>query len=89
MYVGEYPLGPWVWDRACCGFTLEAYHLINLVDGVLSRKRLKSNESFEEEVSLLEMQSFRRFAAKALPDYDYPSQNMPHRAFWNRLGVNG
>lgn len=52
---------------------MEAYHLINLVDGVLSRKRLKSNESFVEEVSLLEMQSFRRFAAKALPDYDYPS----------------
>lgn len=68
-------------------FALEAYLLINLVDGVLSRNRLTSDNSMEKEVSLLEMESFRHFISKALPDYDYPVQNIPHRAFWNELGV--
>ncbi|OJJ03941.1 hypothetical protein ASPVEDRAFT_195836 [Aspergillus versicolor CBS 583.65] len=67
-------------------FALEAYLLINLMDGVLSRKRGESNGSFEE-VSLLETESFRYFTTKALPDYDYPAQNIPHRAFWNGLGI--
>ncbi|OJJ87459.1 uncharacterized protein ASPGLDRAFT_120308 [Aspergillus glaucus CBS 516.65] len=68
-------------------FALEAYLLINLVDGVLSRNRLTSGNSMEKEVSLLEMESFRYLISKALPDYDYPVQNIPHRAFWNELGV--
>lgn len=68
-------------------FALEAYILINLVDAVLSRSRSNSGTSMEKEASLLEMDSFRNFISKALPDYDYPTQNIPHRAFWNKLGV--
>lgn len=67
-------------------FALEAYLLINLVYGVLFHKRLNSGTSMAE-VSLLEMYSFQFFISKALPDYDYPTQNIPHRAFWNKLGV--
>lgn len=68
-------------------FALEAYLLVNLVGGVLSRNRLNSGISMEKEVSLLEMDSFQYFVSKSLPDYDYPTQNIPHRAFWNKLGV--
>lgn len=68
-------------------FALEVYLLINLVDGVLSRNRLNSGISMEKEVSLLEMELFRYFIAKSLPNYDYPTQNIPHRAFWNKLGI--
>ncbi|KAJ5393629.1 uncharacterized protein N7487_011270 [Penicillium crustosum] len=66
---------------------LEAYLLINLFDAVLSRKRLKLGVSTEKEVSLLETRCFQNFASKALSDYDYPAQNIIHRAFWNKMGV--
>lgn len=68
-------------------FALEAYLLINLVDGVLSRNRLNPGTSVEKEISLLETERFRYFTSNALQDYDYPTQNVPHRDFWNRLGV--
>lgn len=68
-------------------FALEAYLLINLVDGVFSRDRLNHGISVGKEVSLLEMDRFRYFASNALQDYDYPTQNIPHRDFWNKLGV--
>ncbi|OJJ30777.1 hypothetical protein ASPWEDRAFT_54163 [Aspergillus wentii DTO 134E9] len=66
-------------------FALDAYLLLNLVDAVLSRSRIEN--TLKKEVSILEMDSFRHFANNALPDYDYPTQNVPHRAFWNPLGV--
>lgn len=35
----------------------------------------------------METERFRYFTSNALQDYDYPTQNVPHRDFWNRLGV--
>ena len=69
---------------------LQAYLLINIMDAVLARQRYAkaTGTSNAKEVSLLELDSFRRFAQNALADYDYPAQNIPHRAFWNAHGVN-
>ncbi|PYI01601.1 hypothetical protein BO78DRAFT_327222 [Aspergillus sclerotiicarbonarius CBS 121057] len=63
---------------------LTVYVLINLMDAVLSDKRLKGDKN---EISLLETRTFQYWASNSLADYDYPAQNIPHRRFWNQLGV--
>lgn len=57
------------------------------MDAVLARRRSRTNVAKEGPVPLLEMDTFRRFARDSLSDYDYPAQNIPHRAFWHTLGV--
>ncbi|RAK96470.1 uncharacterized protein BO80DRAFT_505381 [Aspergillus ibericus CBS 121593] len=63
---------------------LTIYILINLMDAVVSEKRAKGNGN---DVSLLETRTFVYWAGSSLADYDYPAQNVPHRGFWNGLGV--
>lgn len=69
---------------------LEAYLLVNIMDVALARQRSAkaTGTSYAKEVSLLELGSFKYFAQDALADYDFPAQNIPHRAFWNPHGVN-
>ncbi|CAG8123645.1 unnamed protein product [Penicillium salamii] len=67
-------------------FALEIYLLLNIVDGVLARD--DQGTGLGNHVSMLEMDSFERFTRKALCDYDYPAQNIPHRRFWNAHGVD-
>ncbi|KAF5008208.1 hypothetical protein FDECE_5507 [Fusarium decemcellulare] len=62
------------------GVALEVYVLLNLIEAVQSRGT--------ERVSLLRVERLLRFlGGYALQNYDYPAQNIPHRAFWNSLGV--
>lgn len=75
--------------KLLAAFALKVYLLINIVDAVLARQRYtKAAETMDGNVSLLELDSFDSFARSALADYDYPAQNIPHRAFWHTLGVN-
>ncbi|KAI2910147.1 hypothetical protein CBS63078_4279 [Aspergillus niger] len=62
---------------------LTVYIMVNLMDVLLTNKRLEKNEV----ASLLETQTFQYWARHALADYDFPIQNVPHRRFWNYFGV--
>lgn len=61
------------------GTALESYVLLNLVEAMLPKA--------PAGVSLLQVRTLTRFLQSyALQDYDYPAQNVPHRAFWGGLG---
>ncbi|RDH26270.1 hypothetical protein BDQ94DRAFT_178699 [Aspergillus welwitschiae] len=64
---------------------LTVYIFINLMDAVLSDEQLKGDNG--NIISLLETQSFQDWARDSLANYDYPAQNIPHRRYWNELGV--
>ncbi|KAG5772420.1 hypothetical protein H9Q72_001394 [Fusarium xylarioides] len=60
---------------------LQMYIYLNLIEAVESRAA--------ERVSLLSVENFLSFLSNhALENYDFPAQNIPHRAFWHSLGVN-
>ncbi|KAF5544519.1 hypothetical protein FPHYL_11009 [Fusarium phyllophilum] len=60
---------------------LQMYIYLNLIEAVESRAA--------ERVSLLSVDNFLSFLSNhALENYDFPAQNIPHRAFWHSLGVN-
>ncbi|THW36126.1 hypothetical protein D6D21_08851 [Aureobasidium pullulans] len=62
---------------------LEIYILINLYGAV---NELPGGN--KGKLSILEMQRLLDvLGGDALSDYDYPAQNIPHRAYWHRLGV--
>lgn len=62
---------------------LEIHILINLYGAV--NKLPGGNQG---KLSVLEMQRLLDvLGGDALSDYDYPAQNIPHRAYWHRLGV--
>ncbi|OJJ67680.1 hypothetical protein ASPBRDRAFT_47719 [Aspergillus brasiliensis CBS 101740] len=65
---------------------LTGYILINLMDAVLAEQRLKG-DGRNGVASLLETRTFQYWARDALADYDYPTQNVPHRRFWFHFGV--
>ncbi|KAF5646137.1 hypothetical protein F52700_1827 [Fusarium sp. NRRL 52700] len=60
--------------------TLQMYIYLNLIEAVESRAA--------ERVPLLSVEQFLSFLGNhALENYDFPAQNIPHRAFWCSLGV--
>ncbi|KAF4949574.1 hypothetical protein FSARC_13439 [Fusarium sarcochroum] len=62
------------------GVALEVYVLLNLIEAVQCRQ--------QEQVSLLSIERLVQYlGGTALQNYDYPAQNIPHRAFWDTLGV--
>ncbi|KAJ4243146.1 hypothetical protein NW757_011472 [Fusarium falciforme] len=62
------------------GVALQIYMLLNLTEAVQCRQR--------EQISLLKIDPLMGFLNRdALQDYDYPAQNIPHRAFWSSIGV--
>ncbi|KAM5343345.1 hypothetical protein ACJ41O_014311 [Fusarium nematophilum] len=62
------------------GVALKVYVHLNLTEAVQCRQK--------EQVSLLNVEPvLHHLSGHALQDYDYPAQNVPHRAFWNSLGV--
>lgn len=65
--------------------TLRIYLLLNLVAAI--RQQENSSSSSSSRVSLLDMESFRKFAETSLIDFDYPAQNLLHCQFWQSLGV--
>ena len=64
---------------------LTIYIMINLMDALVTQKRLKGDDG--NVASLMETQTFQYWARHALADYDYPTQNVPHREFWDHSGV--
>ncbi|KAF4453789.1 hypothetical protein F53441_3615 [Fusarium austroafricanum] len=59
---------------------LEMHIFLNLIEAVSSCRT--------EQVPLLSVDKLLLFLKNhALEDYDFPAQNIPHRAFWNALGV--
>ncbi|KAF5724688.1 hypothetical protein FMUND_574 [Fusarium mundagurra] len=59
---------------------LQMYIYLNLIEAVESRAA--------ERVPLLSVDNFLSFLGNhALENYDFPAQNIPHRAFWFSLGV--
>ncbi|KAL6915464.1 hypothetical protein ACHAPO_009855 [Fusarium lateritium] len=59
---------------------LKLYVLLNLIEAVQSRGA--------QQVSLLRVEILLNALGNyALQDYDFPAQNIPHRAFWNSLGI--
>ncbi|EEU37591.1 uncharacterized protein NECHADRAFT_87485 [Fusarium vanettenii 77-13-4] len=59
---------------------LQAYVLLNLTEAVQCRQK--------EHISLLKIDPLMGVLNRdALQDYDYPAQNIPHRAFWSSIGV--
>ncbi|KAJ4250984.1 hypothetical protein NW762_011634 [Fusarium torreyae] len=59
---------------------LEVYVFLNLIEAVQSRE--------EKQVPLLKVERLVHYLGDtALQNYDYPAQNIPHRAFWDTLGV--
>lgn len=65
--------------------TLRIYLLLNLVAAIRQQKDSSSGSS--SRVSLLDIESFRKFAEASLIDFDYPAQNLLHCQFWKSLGV--
>ncbi|KAM0550757.1 hypothetical protein ACHAPJ_008822 [Fusarium lateritium] len=62
------------------GVALEVYVLLNLIEAIQCRQK--------EQVSLLNVERLMQYlGGTALQNYDYPAQNIPHRAFWDTLGV--
>ncbi|THW55554.1 hypothetical protein D6D20_09394 [Aureobasidium pullulans] len=62
---------------------LEIYILINLYGAI---NELPGGN--KGKLSVLEVQRLLDvLGGDALSDYDYPAQNIPHRAYWHRLGV--
>ncbi|RAK90807.1 hypothetical protein BO79DRAFT_236500 [Aspergillus costaricaensis CBS 115574] len=64
---------------------LTIYVMVNLMDALVMQKRLNGDD--KNVASLMETQTFQYWARHALADYDYPTQNVPHREFWNHFGV--
>ncbi|RMJ16962.1 hypothetical protein CDV36_003371 [Fusarium kuroshium] len=63
------------------GVALQVYVLLNLTEAVQCRQK--------EQTSLLKVDPLMRFLdGHALRNYDYPAQNIPHRAFWSSIGVS-
>ncbi|KAH7473814.1 hypothetical protein H9L39_13395 [Fusarium oxysporum f. sp. albedinis] len=59
---------------------LQMYIFLNLIEAVESRAA--------ERVPLLSVEQLLSFLSNhALENYDFPAQNIPHRAFWHSLGV--
>jgi hypothetical protein len=59
---------------------LQMYIFLNLIEAVKSRGA--------EQVPLLSVEQLLSFLRNhALENYDFPAQNIPHRAFWHSLGV--
>ncbi|KAF5980812.1 hypothetical protein FBULB1_5005 [Fusarium bulbicola] len=59
---------------------LQMYIYLNLIEAVESRTA--------QRVALLSVEQFLSFLSNhALENYDFPAQNIPHRAFWFSLGV--
>jgi len=70
--------------NSVAGNALWAYLFLNIADAV---KFNAIPESSSARLSLFEMESFRYFTCNALADWDFPAQNIPHRAFWLPRGV--
>ena len=62
--------------------TLQIYIIVNLYGAVSESGRNKGKMSLLDVHILLDILS-----SDALQDYDFPAQNIPHRAFWHSLGV--
>ncbi|RSL95821.1 hypothetical protein CEP52_011835 [Fusarium oligoseptatum] len=63
------------------GVALQVYVLLNLTEAVQCRQK--------EQTSLLNVDPLMSFLdGHALRNYDYPAQNIPHRAFWSSIGVS-
>ncbi|GKU05620.1 hypothetical protein FLAG1_09375 [Fusarium langsethiae] len=59
---------------------LQMYIFLNLIEAVRSREA--------KQVPLLSVEQLLSFLSNhALENYDFPAQNIPHRAFWHSLGV--
>ncbi|KAG8673781.1 hypothetical protein FPOAC2_07253 [Fusarium poae] len=59
---------------------MKLYVLLNLIEAVQSQGA--------QQVSLLRVEILLRVLGNyALQNYDFPAQNIPHRAFWNSLGI--
>ncbi|KAM0368664.1 hypothetical protein HYE67_007950 [Fusarium culmorum] len=59
---------------------LKLYMLLNLIEAVQSRGA--------QQVSLLRVKILLcALGNYSLQNYDYPAQNIPHRAFWHSLGI--
>ncbi|KAF5606615.1 uncharacterized protein FSUBG_5801 [Fusarium subglutinans] len=59
---------------------LQMYIYLNLIEAVESRAA--------HRVAILSVEQFLSFLSNhALENYDFPAQNIPHRAFWFSLGV--
>ncbi|KAH6994648.1 hypothetical protein EDB82DRAFT_502232 [Fusarium venenatum] len=59
---------------------LKLYVLLNLIEAVQSRGA--------QQVSLLRVKILLcALGSYSLQNYDYPAQNIPHRAFWHSLGI--
>jgi hypothetical protein len=59
---------------------LQMYIFLNLIEAVESRA--------VKRVPLLSVEQLLSFLSNhALENYDFPAQNIPHRAFWHSLGV--
>lgn len=68
--------------------TFRIYMLLNLVSAIRQQENSSSSSSSSSSrVSLLDMESFRKFAEASLIDFDYPAQNLLHCQFWQSLGV--
>lgn len=63
-------------------FTLQIYIIVNLYGAVSESGRNKGNMLLLDVQMLLDILS-----SDALQDYDFPAQNIPHRAFWHSLGL--
>ncbi|PLB49811.1 hypothetical protein P170DRAFT_409420 [Aspergillus steynii IBT 23096] len=61
---------------------LEMYISLNVFGAVFEKKPLSGDDS-----ALFASKTFQRYLNHAVANYDYPAQNIPHRAFWQSLGL--
>ncbi|KAJ5352627.1 hypothetical protein N7452_001601 [Penicillium brevicompactum] len=69
---------------------LQIYLMINVVDTIMTPPTTTDGTVLwtEKDVTLFDIDSFGSFASGVLSDHEFQAQKIPHRVFWQSLGVN-
>ncbi|CAK1360653.1 hypothetical protein CB0940_06665 [Cercospora beticola] len=62
--------------------TLKIYLLLNAIDAIRQQQQQSNSGRTTQIISIVELESFRKWARNSLVDFDFPAQNLLHCDFW-------